>query len=79
MKPSAFHRRLVVVPGVLAVVGLCLSGCRDDDGDPMAVLAAAETHGALRVAEGLPTMGDLAYRAGGGQEMAEAEVLWTQS
>lgn len=45
----------------------------------MAVLVAAETHGALRVAEGLPTMGDLAHRAGEGPGMAEAERIWTES
>ncbi len=45
----------------------------------MAVLVAAETHGALRAAEDLPTMGDLAHRTGDAPGMAEAERIWTES
>ena len=54
-------------------------GCDDAGTDPMAVLVAAETHGALALSERLPTLPDLVERSPVRGELIGAADLWALS
>lgn len=58
---------------------LALGGCRDSQNDPMAVLVAAETHGALAAAERLPGLPELNRETRDDAELARADRLWLES
>ena len=65
--------------GAAALAGLCLAGCRDAPGDPLAALVAPETQGALALRAELPALPDLAVRGGVEERVEEALELWELS
>jgi len=79
------------IPRTLTVVavlgGLAVAGCRDAPTEPAALVVAAETEAALRVAASLPTLPQLVERArsagkleaGEAEAVAEAYALWAQA
>ena len=79
------------IPRTLTVVavlgGLAVAGCRDAPTEPAALVVAAETEAALRVAASLPTLPQLVERArsagkleaGEPEAVAEAYALWAQA
>jgi hypothetical protein len=62
----------------MALCAVALFGCDDSGSDPMATLVAAETHGALAMAEDLPSLPELTRRVDAPNVTASAE-LWTRS
>ena len=79
------------IPRTLTIVavlgGLAVAGCRDAPTEPAALVVAAETEAALRVAASLPTLPQLVERArsagklepGEAEAVAEAYALWVQA
>ena len=78
-KPDCARCRPPLGTGVLFVLLACVVGCDDADSDPMAVLMAAETHGALALSEHLPTLPDLVERSPARGELISAADLWALS
>ena len=79
MIPSALHSRPARAVGGLCLGVVALAGCSDSGSDPLAVLVAVETHGALAVAEDLPSLPELTRRIGSEQTLSGATDLWTGS
>lgn len=79
------------IPRTLTIVavlgGLAVAGCRDAPTEPAALVVAAETEAALRVAASLPALPQLVERArsagslqpGEAEAVAEACALWAEA
>lgn len=63
--------------GVCVVLTLLVSGCEDVANDPLAMAVAPETHGAVLLSDGLPTLSDLLTEHGlAGQMGRELDTWW---
>ncbi len=63
----------------MVLCAVVLFGCDDSGSDPMATLVAAETHGALAMAEDLPSLPELTRRLDEPSRVAASAELWTRS
>lgn len=63
---------------VCLLVTPCVSGC-DAEGDPLAVIVAGETRGALALDMGVPALPELAREAGAEEGLEPALDRWTSS
>ncbi len=58
---------------------LLVSACEDVANDPLAMAVAPETHGAVLLTEGLPTLSDLVTENGLAGEMSHELDIWWES
>lgn len=79
MSPSAEYCRRAGSAGALGLLLAAAVGCGDASTDPMAVLVAAETHGALDVTEDLPSLPELIQSTGSETALPEAADTWLDS
>jgi|GEM_PF-1771405 len=74
----SIHRALRGLVGTVSTAGI-LVGCQDAEGDPVALLLPEDVGGVLALGAELPSLPDLAARAGVTPEMRRAVDLWEAS
>jgi hypothetical protein len=79
MSTTVTTRRPALALGLFLLCSAALTACKDADSDPMAVLVAAETHGALSAAEHLPALPELASQTNERSALAGATEDWRDS
>lgn len=77
MKHSLGH--LKVWAGACVFLTLAVSACEDAANDPLAMAVAPETHGAVLLSEGLPTVSDLLVKHGLAEQSKAYMDAWWQS
>ena len=77
MKRSIQH--LLLSAGTCVALTLAPSACEDMANDPLAMAVAPETHGAVLLSEGLPTVSDLLSKHGLAAQTKEYLDTWWES